>query len=100
MINSLLPMSGDVSIYRDCLEAIENKNLSEVEVLAVAKCVLTNAKLTCDAMLNGKLTCLDPIVGENACQIRALAAITSHLDFALMGQLDVLRGTIKKCSFY
>jgi hypothetical protein len=95
MINSLLPISGTVSIYRDCCIAIGDKNLSEIKVLDVAKCILTNAKLTCDAMRKGNLTYLDPIVGENACQIRALAAITSHLDLTLMGKLDILVGTIQ-----
>lgn len=90
MINSLLPINGTISIYRDCTIAIGDEKLSEAEVLAVAKCYLSNAKLTCDAILKGRLTSLDPIVGENACQIRALAAISAHVDADLKKELIVL----------
>lgn len=96
MINSLLPIDGTISIYRDCTLAIRDKNPPREVVVAVAKCILTNAKLTCEAFLEGKLSNLDPIVGENACQIRALVAITFYMEEDLKEHLRALKDKVEK----
>ncbi len=96
MINSLLPIDGAISIYRDCSIAIGNENPSQAVVLDVAKGVLTNAKKMCDAILKGRLTQLDPIVGENACQIRALFAICASLEPELKKELSILSDYLQK----
>lgn len=71
--------NGHVSIYADCAALIQAKpNQVRPDPYDVAKCCLTNLKMACNALIRGRLSTLDPIVGENACQIRALAALRAY----------------------
>jgi hypothetical protein len=62
--------------------------------LTFARFFLVNAAKTCKAILEGRLTQLDPIVGENSCQIRALAAIKAISDNTLREEVKQLK---KQC---
>lgn len=77
-----------VSIYADCFEVLQAKppGLPVPNPCDVAKCFLTNTKKTCEAILRGNLSKFDPIVGENGCQIRALAALKGYLDSDLKAE--------------
>lgn len=96
MISNSVP--GKISIYADCVEILNRSpRLDSPDPLDVAKCLLTNTKMTCEAILKGRLTQLDPIVGENACQIRALAALTGYMDPELQKEAAALKVQVQKC---
>lgn len=75
-----------ISLFRDYLDTHTNATVREV--LPAARFMLTIARFALKALLNGQLTCFDPIVGENACQGRAIAAIDAYLDAALLQEAE------------
>lgn len=68
-----------LSLYGDCVEVLNNPKILRPSPYDVAKCFLSNARMTCQALLQGRLSKLDPIVGENACQVRALLVLIAYL---------------------
>ena len=83
-----------ISIYQDFFNVLSKSGCQEYNrmpnerdlstIKALAKLALTNAKKTAECLLKGHLSKLDPIVGENTCQGRALAVISATLNFQLM----------------
>ena len=88
---------GKISAFADCID-VSNKHADYKpdDPFGVAKIVLTNLKMTCQAILNGQLTALDPIVGENTCQVRALAAITGYLNEELKAEAAALKPIVEE----
>jgi|GEM_PF-4484133 len=79
-----------LSLYGDCVEVLNNPKILRPNPYDVAKCFLSNAHMTCQALLQGRLSKLDPIVGENACQVRALLVLIAYLTPEVREELKTL----------
>lgn len=82
------------------ISASERDNLHPMlrtsKALDIAKLFLTNGKQACIALQKGSLTKLDPIVGENACQIRASAAIEAYINPTFQEEVKSAQQGIEK----
>lgn len=87
-----------MSVYQDYLSSLNGeskvvrpKDKDKLDLvptlektLAISKALLKNAKMACNVLLNGRISELDPIVGENACQIRMMEAEKALSDDTLL----------------
>lgn len=92
-----------LSIYQNFYSIIDNNEVNTktpkvILTLQAAQFILKNAKLTIDAFNKGKLSQLDPIVGENSCHLRGLAVILASQDLDFQNELVSLKNNIQKLS--
>lgn len=85
-VDNLLSVNGLISIYRD----VEAGNKKPTNLADLRECALLNAEMALKAILNGDLAKIDPIVGENGCQIRALNVILAYLNPNIIAEVTEL----------